>query len=461
MSLEFKVKKIHFISIGGSVMHNLAIALKNKGFIVTGSDDEIYEPSKTRLANQGLLPDTEGWDADRITADLDAVILGMHARMDNPELLRAKELNLKIYSYPEYIYQQSVDKQRIVIAGSHGKTTITSMILHVLKQCNRKFNYLVGASIEGFDTMVKLDDDAPIIVVEGDEYLTSPLDRTPKFLHYQAHIALISGVAWDHFNVFPTWESYVSQFDLLINQLSKAGVLVYDQTDETLVKLAEQEKADIHVLPYQAHKAVVKEGTTYLITPDQEEVAIQVFGEHNLKNISGAKQVCERLGIVDDDFYSAISTFKGAAKRMNLLAQNASTNVYQDFAHAPSKVASTTEAVKAQFPTRQLVAVAELHTFSSLNKDFMPQYKGKMDQADVAIVYFNEHTVASKRLEAISVEDVQQAFGRSDLIVFTDEQELKVYLEGLSWENKNLLMMGSGTFGNLDLPMMAKTIVSQ
>jgi UDP-N-acetylmuramate: L-alanyl-gamma-D-glutamyl-meso-diaminopimelate ligase len=460
MSLDSRNKKIHFISIGGSVMHNLAIELQRKGYIITGSDDEIYEPSKSRLAMHGLLPEQEGWNPDAITEDLEAVILGMHARSDNPELLKAKALNLIIYSYPEYIYQQSIDKQRVVIAGSHGKTTITSMILHVLKENGRKFNYLVGASIEGFDTMVRLDDEAPVIIVEGDEYLTSPLDPTPKFLHYQAHIALVSGIAWDHFNVFPTWESYVSQFELLLKQLPKAGVLIYDETDEFAGNFVSEEKLEITMLPYKAHPSRIQGIQSVLVTDSGTEIPLQVFGEHNLKNISGAKQVCERLGIMEEDFYKAISTFKGAAKRMNLLASNGTTHVYQDFAHAPSKVESTTKAVKNQFVDRQLVAVAELHTFSSLNKEFMPQYKGKMDMADIAIVYFNENTVKNKRLESISTSDIQTAFGRDDLKVFTDEEALKSYLLGLSWDQKNLLMMGSGTFGHLDLQKLAEQITA-
>lgn len=458
MSLDSKSKKIHFISIGGSVMHNLAIELKRKGYFITGSDDEIYEPSRSRLAAHGLLPVAEGWNPDRITEELDAVILGMHARSENPELLKARELNLKIYSYPEFIYQQSLDKQRIVIAGSHGKTTITSMILHVLKENNRKFNYLVGAHIEGFDNMVHLDDEAPVLIVEGDEYLTSPLDPTPKFLHYQAHIALVSGIAWDHFNVFPTWEFYVSQFESLIKQLPKAGVLVYDETDESISPLIAEERQEITFLPYNAHPAKLQGTQTVLVTAEDGEVPIQIFGEHNLKNLNGAKQICERLGILSEDFYRAISTFKGASKRMNLLASNGDTHVYQDFAHAPSKVYSTTHAVKSQFKDHQLVAVAELHTFSSLNKSFIPQYRGKMDAADVAVVYFNENTVRNKRLEAISATDIQTAFGRDDLLVFTSQEELKNYLEGLSWKHRNLLMMGSGTFGNLDLKQLAEHI---
>lgn len=458
MSLDSKNKKIHFISIGGSVMHNLAIELKRKGYIITGSDDEIYEPSRSRLQTHDLLPEKEGWNPDLITDELEAVILGMHARNDNPELLKAKELNLKIFSYPEYIYQQSIDKQRVVIAGSHGKTTITSMILHVLKEKGRKFNYLVGANIEGFDNMVHLDDDAPVIIVEGDEYLTSPLDLTPKFLHYHAHIALISGIAWDHFNVFSTWESYVAQFELLMKQLPKAGVLIYDETDENAGSFVSEENLEITMLPYKAHPSRIEGTQTVLISSSNGDIPVQVFGEHNLKNISGSKQVCERLGILEEDFYNAISTFKGAAKRMNLLASNGTTNIYQDFAHAPSKVESTTKAVKTQFKDRQLVAVAELHTFSSLNKTFMPQYNGKMNAADIAVVYFNENTVRNKRLEPVSTSDIQTAFGREDLQVFTDQEALKNYLLGLSWEHKNLLMMGSGTFGNMDLQQLAAQI---
>lgn len=453
------IRKIHFISIGGSVMHNLAIELHLKGFLVTGSDDEIYEPSSSRLAQYELLPEKTGWFPEKVTDDLEAVILGMHARQDNPELAKAKELGIKIYSYPEYIFEQSQNKQRVVIAGSHGKTTITSMVLHVLKFTNRQFNYLVGAQLDGFENMVKLSDEAPLIVIEGDEYFTSPLDHTPKFMHYQPHIALISGIAWDHFNVFPTWESYVKQFELLADSIPKAGSIVYDETDDMLDVIGQKERTDVVSIAYNVHPNKIENGKTILITAEQGEVPVLVFGDHNMKNISGARIVCERVGITDEEFYSAIQSFKGASKRMELLAKNDTTNVYRDFAHAPSKVGATTEAVHEQFPDRTLVAVAELHTFSSLNKEFLRQYRRKLDAADVAVVYFNPLTIEHKRLEPLHEEDIIKAFKREDLEVFTKAEDLKDFLQNQNWENANLLLMSSGTFGDIDLKALVEDIV--
>ncbi|MCF0061914.1 Mur ligase family protein [Dyadobacter chenwenxiniae] len=460
MSQISSLDKIHFISIGGSVMHNLAIALHLKGFIITGSDDEIYEPSVSRLAKYDLLPTVTGWFPEKITADLSAVILGMHARQDNPELAKANELGIKVYSYPEYIFEQSQNKQRVVIAGSHGKTTITSMILHVLNFNKRVFNYLVGAQIEGFDNMVKLSEEAPLIVIEGDEYFTSPLDPTPKFMHYQPHIALISGIAWDHFNVFPTWESYVKQFELLADSLPKAGGIIFDETDDMLNVIGQKERTDVVSTPYHAHPYKIEDGRTILVTPDGKEVSVLVFGNHNMKNISGAYAVCERLGITDDQFYEAIQSFKGASKRLELLGKTDTVSIYRDFAHAPSKVEATTAALKEQYPDRTLVACAELHTFSSLNKDFLSQYRRKLKSADIAVVYFNPVTVEHKRLEPISEDDIRTAFKREDLHVFTDSAKMVEFLKLQTWENANLLLMSSGTFGDLDLKALADSLLA-
>ncbi len=452
-------KKTHFISVGGSVMHNLALELQRQGHQVTGSDDEIYEPSRSRLAQAGLLPAEMGWFSENITEDIDTVILGMHARRDNPELLRARELGLEVCSYPDFIAGQSIDKQRVVIAGSHGKTTITSMILHVLRLSKHDFNYLVGAQVEGFDTMVRLDADAPVIVIEGDEYFTSPEDPTPKFLHYNPHLLVVSGIAWDHYNVYPTWESYVKQFELLADSLPKAGVIVFDETDNMLDIIGQKERPDVTKIPYEAHPHKISNGQTFLTTQTQGNVPLYVFGEHNMKNISGAKAVCERLGVTDEEFYRAIQTFKGAAKRLELLAKSPTTNAYRDFAHAPSKVEATTQAVKEQFPKRRLVACTELHTFSSLNKTFLNQYRRKMDAADLAVVFYSPETVEHKRLEPISEDDIRTAFKRDDLKIFTDPAALQSFLKNQNWQNTNLLMMSSGTFGGLDLKELGQSIV--
>ncbi|WP_221394714.1 UDP-N-acetylmuramate--L-alanine ligase [Dyadobacter sp. NIV53] len=459
MSEISSARKIHFISIGGSVMHNLAIELHLKGFIITGSDDEIYEPSVSRLVKYELLPAMTGWFPEKITSDLEAVILGMHARQDNPELAKARELGIKIYSYPEYIFEQSENKQRVVIAGSHGKTTITSMILHALKFNNRIFNYLVGAQIEGFDNMVKLSNEAPLIVIEGDEYFTSPIDLTPKFMHYQPHIALISGIAWDHFNVFPTWELYVKQFESLADSLPKAGAIIFDETDDMLDVIGQKERPDVISTPYNVHPNKIVDGKTILITSELGEVPILVFGDHNMKNISGAHAVCERIGLTDEEFYNAIRTFKGASKRMELLGKNSDTLVYRDFAHAPSKVGATTSALKEQFPERTLVAVAELHTFSSLNKEFLKQYRRKLNAADIAVVYFNPLTIEHKKLEALTEEDIRTAFKRDNLEIFTDSSKLADFLKTQDWENSNLLLMSSGTFGDMDLKELVEEVL--
>ncbi|MDF7818458.1 Mur ligase family protein [Runella sp. MFBS21] len=451
--------QVHFIAIGGSVMHNLAIALHRKGYQVTGSDDEIYDPARTKLQKLGLLPAEIGWFPEKIHSNLDAVILGMHARKDNPELARAQELGLAIYSYPEYIYQQSLDKQRVVIAGSHGKTTITSMVLHALRVNQRQFDYLVGAQLDGFETMVKLSDEAPLIVVEGDEYPASPTDLAPKFLHYHPHIALISGIAWDHYNVFPTWESYVKQFEQLADSLPKSGVLIFDETDDMLDVIGKNERVDIRPVPYEVHAHKIVNGQTFLITTNYGDVPLLVFGEHNMKNISGALAVCEELGLTTEQFYRAIQTFKGASNRMETLGKNEHTAVFKDFAHAPSKVEATTKAAKSQFPERKLIACVELHTFSSLNKDFIGQYAHKLDAADTAIVYYNPHTLTHKRLAPIEPADVKAAFKLERLEVFTDVEALQQFLLSQSWQNANLLMMSSGTFGGLDLKTLTNDIL--
>ncbi len=452
------MKKIHFIAIGGAAMHNLAIDLHNNGYLITGSDDEIYEPSRSLLAKHNLLPAEIGWFPEKISEDLDCVILGMHARADNPELLQAQALGIPIYSYPAFVYLQSQHKQRVVIAGSHGKTTITSMILHVLQYHQRKFDYLVGAKIEGFETMVKLSD-APVIVIEGDEYLSSPIDRQPKFLHYQPHVALISGIAWDHINVYPVFDDYVQQFQTLAERLPKSGSLVYDQSDALVARVGEKEYGDIQKLPYKAHPAKVRNGKTFLILPNKKELEISVFGEHNLKNINGAKLVLSQIGIDEEEFYEAIPSFKGAAKRLELVGNNEATQFYRDFAHAPSKVAATTQACKAQFPERPLVACLELHTFSSLNKHFLKEYAHTLDAADEALVYFSPKTLAHKKMPAISEQEILDNFQTPHLQVFTDSTSLQSYLLSKRWRGSNLLMMSSGTFDGLDFNALANQIL--
>ena len=445
----------HFIAIGGAVMHNLALALAKKGYQVSGSDDELYEPSKTRLEKEGILPEKLGWFPEKIHANLNGIILGMHARIDNPELVRALELEIPVFSFPEFIYHQSQNKKRVVIAGSHGKTSITSMILHVLKDQKVDFDYLVGAQIESFDRMVRLSD-APIIVIEGDEYLTSPIDRTPKFFHYHHDIVLVSGIAWDHFNVFPDFEDYKAQFSKLMEKTPEDGKLIYCEVDNLVKSAAEHSLTLAQKIPYQAHPAIIQDGRTYLVT-DQGEMEIGIFGDHNLQNLQGAQIICEALGVGKNQFYHSIQTFKGASKRQEILAKGETGILFRDFAHAPSKLKATVHAVKHQFPERRLIAVQELHTYSSLNKAFLPNYAHSMDEADIAIVYLNPHAVALKKLELMDQDTLREGFSRKDLILFTESAALKKFLLSQDYYLTNLLLMSSGNYNNLDLePIKAK-----
>ncbi|MGY3211116.1 UDP-N-acetylmuramate--L-alanine ligase [Mucilaginibacter sp. HD30] len=441
--------RIHFIAIGGAAMHNLAIALHKKGFEVSGSDDVLFEPSVSRLKKHGILPAENGWYPEKITIQLDAVILGMHARIDNPELLKAQELGLKVYSYPEYVYEQSKDKQRIVIGGSHGKTTITSMILHALQAAGKDFDYLVGAQMEGFDTMVKLTAKAPVMVIEGDEYLASPIDRRPKFHLYKANVGIISGIAWDHINVFPTFQSYIDQFKIFIDTIQPGGRLIYSEDDEVLNKVVTESAAPVDKLPYTLPEYVIEDGITTILS-EGKKYPLQVFGEHNLLNMQAARLACESQGISSADFYSYITTFKGAARRLELVGKNDTASLFKDFAHSPSKLSATIKAVKTQFPQRKLIACIELHTFSSLNKDFLAEYAGTMDEADEAIVFIDNKTFEQKKMEPYPAEIVEKAFARN-IIFFNQPAALKTYLESIEVLNANLLMMSSGNFGGLDL----------
>ena len=452
--------KIHFTAIGGSAMHNLAIALYKKGETVSGSDDEIFEPSKSRLKRYNLLPDDQQWHPEKITKDLDAVILGMHAREDNPELLRAQQLGIPIYSYPEYLYEQTRNKKRVVIGGSHGKTTITSMILHVLRFYQIKFDFMVGSLLEGFDTMVELSNDAKIAIFEGDEYLSSPIDRRPKFHLYKPHLALLSGIAWDHINVFPTFEIYIEQFRKFIDLVEPDGAIVYCRADHLLQKLIQDTPENVEAIAYDLPDYEIINGQTFVYN-GSKSVPLKIFGEHNLLNLNGARFICNELGIDDDKFFKAIQSFQGASKRLQLLAKNEYTNVYLDFAHSPSKLLATTRAVKKQFPERKLVACMELHTYSSLNKDFLEQYHNTMSDAAIAIVYFNPKTLAHKKLPTISSQMVMESFGRDDLQVMTSADHVSDLLESMDWNDKNLLFMTSGNFSGVPLNEFAKKIVEK
>ena len=441
--------KVHFIAIGGSAMHNLALALHNKGYQVSGSDDTIFEPSKSRLEAKGLLPEQFGWFPEKISDNLDAIVLGMHAKADNPELLKAQDLGLKIYSYPEFLYEQSKHKTRVVIGGSHGKTTITSMILHVMHYHDRDVDYMVGAQLEGFDVMVKLTDDNDFIVLEGDEYLSSPIDRRPKFHLYKPNIALLSGIAWDHINVFPTYENYVEQFSIFVDSIVKGGSINYNEEDAEVKRVVEASANPIRKIAYHTPDYTVEDGETLLETPEGP-MPIEIFGKHNLNNLAGAKWICQHMGIDEDDFYEAISTFKGASKRLEKIAESNTSVAFKDFAHSPSKVEATTNAVKEQYQNRTLVACLELHTYSSLNAEFLKEYKGALDAADVAVVFYSPHAVEIKKLDKVSHEQIANAFQREDLIIYTNPEAFKDFLFKQNFDNKALLLMSSGNYGGLD-----------
>jgi UDP-N-acetylmuramate: L-alanyl-gamma-D-glutamyl-meso-diaminopimelate ligase len=450
--------RVHFISIGGAAMHNLALALHQKGQHVTGSDDEIFEPSRGRLAAAGLLPERAGWDPSRITADLDAVILGMHARTDNPELLAARNLNLKIYSFPEYLFEQTREKRRVVIGGSHGKTTITSMIMHVLKTLGLTFDYLVGAQIEGFETMVGLSEDSEIAIFEGDEYLSSALDGRPKFHLYRPHVGVISGIAWDHANVFPTPDVYERQFRLFVESFESGGKLIYFGEDSTVSAIAESSREDLEKLSYETHPYEVHEGRFRLLTRTSS-IPVQVFGQHNMQNIAAAKEVCLQLGVSIEDFYSSIRSFKGAARRLETIYRGRDICIFLDFAHSPSKVSATTAAVKELYPERKLVACLELHTFSSLSPDFIGEYRSSLDKADEPIVFFDPEAVRHKRLPPLSKALVEEAFANQRLLVFAYKDELLEHFASMSWKNTNLLLMSSGSFSGIDVKSWVQRLV--
>lgn len=430
-------------------MHNLALALHAKGDHITGSDDAIFEPSKSRLEAKGLLPESMGWFPEKIHAGIDVIILGMHAKADNPELIKAQQLGITIYSYPEFLYEHAKNKTRVVIGGSHGKTTITSMILHVLKYHGIAVDYMVGAQLDGFDRMVHLTDENEIIVLEGDEYLSSPIDLRPKFHLYKANIALLSGIAWDHINVFPTFDNYVEQFRIFVDTMVKGGIMVYNEEDKEVSQVVNETSNQIKKYPYGTPVYSIENGATVLDTAEGE-VPLEIFGKHNLQNMEGARSICFHLGVTEEDFYEAVADFKGASKRLEKIAENNDTVVFKDFAHSPSKVEATTNAVKEQYENRKLLACLELHTYSSLNEDFLKEYVGTLDKADVAVVFYSPHAVKIKRLKEVSEHQIAAAFQRDDLIIYTDPMEFKTFLFSQNLKDTTLLLMSSGNYGGLD-----------
>ena len=440
---------IHFIAIGGSAMHNLAIALKQKGETVTGSDDDIFEPSYSRLKQHDILPKEMGWHFENISEKIDLVILGMHAKPDNIELKKAQELGLKIYSYPEFLYEHSKNKTRVVIAGSHGKTTITSMILHVLDYHDKPTDFMVGAQLEGFDNMVHLTEKNDFILLEGDEYLSSALDPKPKFLWYQPNIALISGIAWDHVNVFPSFEVYKQQFEDFVESMTNGSTLVYNEEDKLLKEIALNTLKPTRKHAYGVPEYQIENGITYLET-EEGPMPIEVFGEHNLQNIAGAKWICQHMGVDEDDFYEAIASFKGASKRLEQVTESSRCLIFKDYAHSPSKVEATTKAVKQQFPEKKLLVCLELHTFSSLTASFLKEYHQTLDAADEVVIFYSKKALEIKQMPSLSAEQIQEAFNRDDLKVYTNAEDFKSFLKAKHYDNHVLLLMSSGNYGGLD-----------
>lgn len=452
--------RVHLIAIGGSAMHNLAISLKKNGHVVSGSDDEIFEPSKERLKKYRLLPQREGWYPENITRELDFVILGMHAHLNNPELIKAQQLGLKIYSYPEFLYRHSKTMQRIVIGGSHGKTTITAMVMHVLKYHGRDFDYIVGSKLKDFEVMVRLSKGAPIMIFEGDEYLSSPLDRRPKFHWYHPHLALLTGIAWDHINVFPTFEYYMEQFQKFIALMEPGATLVYNENDKYLKAIVGQTQNSLRKIPYSLPEFEIIQGVTF-IRNDKNTIPLKIFGRHNLMNLNGARLLCGQLGLDRAKFYEAIQSFEGAANRLELVFKNAAGRFYKDFAHSPSKLKATLAAVREQFPRQRLVACFELHTFSSLNPNFLGQYHSTMNGADEALVYFNPHALEIKRLPGLEKASIKSAFGRDNLLVFNDSDILVHWLKENTYSNDIFLLMSSGNFNGININTLAKELLGK
>jgi UDP-N-acetylmuramate: L-alanyl-gamma-D-glutamyl-meso-diaminopimelate ligase len=447
--------KVHFIAIGGAVMHNLAIALHNKGYIVTGSDDEIFEPSRSRLNKYHLLPEKYGWDPGRITPGTDTVILGMHAKSDNPELIKARELGINIMSFPEYLYEQTKDKKRIVVAGSHGKTTTTAMIMHVFRFLGIKFDYMVGSQIDGFETMVGLSDEAHIAVFEGDEYLTSALDKRPKFHLYMPDIAVLNGIAWDHMNVFPTFENYIGQFRIFTEKISEGGSLIYFEGDSEVKKIALASERNIKKIPYKVHGYFQNKAGFFAATHNRV-IPVKIFGEHNMQNLSAAREACFAAGVAEDDFYEAIKSFEGTSRRLQKLKENEKGTVYLDFAHSPSKVKATVEAIVSRYPKREIIACLELHTYSSLSSDFLPLYNGTLAECTVGLVYFSPHAIELKKLKYLSKEVVSKAFGGDNIRVYDNSEEMFSFIKSQNYKSPVYLFMSSGDFDGFDFTRLVE-----
>ncbi len=445
------MQNIHFIAIGGAIMHQLAIALKKQGFVVTGSDDEINDPAKSNLKEHGLLPDQFGWFPEKIKSNLNAIVLGMHARADNPELLAAQKAGIPIYSFPQYVYEVSKNKKRIVIAGSHGKTTITSMVMHIMKACGYDFDYLVGAKVPGFEQSVRLSD-APYIILEGDEYPASVVEKRPKIFFYKPHISILSGVAWDHINVFPTYENYFSQFKQYLEGLDALTKLIYNSEDPEVCRVVAESGQNLITQPYATPAFKYADGQP-IVAHGGKDYALSIFGRHNVQNVQAAIKVCKEIGITETQALEAIASFTGAARRLEKVFETPQLSVFRDFAHAPSKLKATLNAVREAYANHYLVACFELHTFSSLTAEFLSEYAHSMDSADTSIVYYSNHTLELKKLPPLAPETVVAHFQRNDLLAINNKEALYEKVHALSKNNGKpvfLLLMSSGTFDGID-----------
>lgn len=456
LNIVLKMSKYHFIAIGGAVMHQLALHLKQEGHEISGSDDAIFEPAKSNLEKAGILPENIGWNDTVITPDIDAIILGMHAKADNPELLKAQDLNLKIYSFPEFFYEQCKAKVRIAVAGSHGKTSITSMLMHLFKNHDAKFDYLVGAKLDGFQYMVNSASNNEYAIIEADEYLTSPLDLRSKFLHYYPNIAIISGIAWDHINVFPAYDSYLETFRKFIQSIKKDGYLIYNNNDDELVNLIKSiDTTHVQLIPYCSLASEVIDENVYIKYNDKS-YKINVFGTHNLSNLNAAFEVGKIVGFSEESILKSFETFSGAAKRLENVFDDKERriSIYRDFAHAPSKVIATVNAVREKYQNRKIIAFLELHTYSSLQENFIEQYANSLAKADVKFLYIDEEALKIKNKEKFDAQWLKKQFNDETIIVVEDKNDILELIKNELENNSVLLLMSSGNLGGLDIQQL-------
>lgn len=435
--------RIHFIAIGGAIMHNLAIDLHKNGHTISGSDDQIFEPSFSKLKKYSLMPKNLGWNADFITDEIDLIILGMHAKEDNLELKKALELGLKIQSFPEFVASQITDKKRVAIAGSHGKTSTTAMLMHILKDNNFEFDYLVGSELPGYESMVKLSN-APLIVIEADEYLSSKLDQRPKFLWYKPQLSVITGIAWDHINVFPTFELYKKAFTDFIDSHQADSSIFFYQFDEELSKIINN--STYKCRPYTELTAKNQGQYSIVLDNNEEEYYFPFFGNHFLQNASAAIHLAMELGLNQKDIYKALESFPGSAKRLELVWANDQLFIYRDFAHSPSKVMATIKAFSRQFKDYQVFFVFEPHTFSSQQIDFIQHYNKCFEDLN-AYIFMDKKAFALKNKPMLSGPDIENAFGTNSILNSATELMKEIRKSSQKSKKTVWVLMSSGNMG--------------